>query len=64
MRFNISKLFDKLLFLIPLGILSNLIFVYFQSDELDFSLIEFSVGYLGLAVILGIAPWLAMPCVS
>ena len=54
----IDPLFRKLLFLIPLGVLGNVVFVLITTDGSLFSSeFHFAPGYIILAMLLGITPW-------
>ncbi len=56
---NFEKIFRRLIFIIPIGVIINVIFSYTASKQIFFpSLINFSIGYLGLAIVLAIIPWM------
>lgn len=53
-----DRLFQKLFFLIPVGIIGNIIFYLFTSDrDVLASLMHFSPWYFALAMVLSIVPW-------
>ncbi len=55
---NFQKIFQKLLLIIPLGVLGNIIFSYLSTDqEIMDKLTDFSPGYFLLAVIMAFVPW-------
>lgn len=57
--FNFEKIFRRLIIIIPIGVIINVIFSYAASKQILFpSLINFSIGYLGLAIVLAIIPWM------
>jgi uncharacterized protein (TIRG00374 family) len=54
----IGPLFRKLIFLIPLGVIGNVVFVLLATDGSLFrSVPRFSPGYIIIAMLLSIAPW-------
>ena len=55
---DLHRIFQKILWIIPLGILGNILFSVLTTDRsiLD-SLKSFSIKYLILAIFLGLIPW-------
>jgi uncharacterized protein (TIRG00374 family) len=55
---DFNKIFQKILFIIPIGVLGNILFSFFSTEkEAFFALTSFSPQYLALAILLGIIPW-------
>jgi len=54
-----NRLMDKLLLIIPIGVIGNLLFVYFWTEDKEFGLSNFSIPYLLLAMGLAFFPWIA-----
>jgi uncharacterized protein (TIRG00374 family) len=55
---RIDQLFRKLFFLIPIGIIGNILFCLVATDrDMFVSITSFSPVYLGLAMLLSIVPW-------
>ena len=55
---RIDHLFRKLFFLIPIGVIGNILLCFVASDRDIFaSITSFSSVYLGLAMLLSIVPW-------
>ena len=54
-----NRLMDKLLLIIPIGVIGNLLFVYFWTEDKEFGLANFSIPYLLLAILLAFFPWIA-----